>query len=335
LKLQIINNYPDELLNLDIREVHNLFNGPTLIHLKGKAGREPLFLSTLLHGNETTSFFVLQKLLNKYQDTELPRDLIIFLGNTLAASEGMRHLPDQADYNRIWEEGDSPEHNIAKEVVAYAKSKNLFASIDIHNNTGINPLYGCINSLEKPFINLASHFGQHTVFFTEPHNVQSMAFSRFCTSITIEAGQPGEEIGVVEALKFVDDILNLDELEASRSREISEVFHTIGRIIVSKDASIDFINSLESKSDLSIVPTIDAKNFKVIKKGSQIGFAKDMSSILVEDNKGQDITSDFFKIEEGKLLTNRIFIPSMFTKDIYVMKEDCLGYIMEKMLPAV
>jgi succinylglutamate desuccinylase len=335
LKLQILNDYPIELLDLDIKNIHNLFEGPTLIHLKGKSGLDPLFLSTLLHGNETTSFVVLQKLLKKYKDIDLPRDLIIFLGNTLAASEGMRHLPNQADYNRIWEEGDSPEHGIAREVVNYAKEHNLFASIDIHNNTGINPLYGCINSLDKSFVNLASHFGQHTVFFTEPHNVQSMAFSKFCTSITIEAGQPSEPIGIEEGFKFVDVILNLEKLIPNPLRDISEVFHTIGRIIVSKDSSIDFINTLSSTSDLSIVPTIDSKNFEIIKKGSHIGFAKDLSKIKVEDNKGRDITTDFFKIEEGKLLTNRVFIPSMFTKDVYVMKEDCLGYIMEIMIPTV
>ena len=332
MKLNIIENYPEELLTINIQEIHNLFNEPTLIHLKGEKS-DPLFLSTLLHGNETTSFIVLQKILQKYKNQALPRDLIIFIGNTSAASEGMRHFPDQPDYNRIWEEGDTAEHKVAAEVIDYAKKQNLFASIDIHNNTGINPLYGCINSLDREFLNLASYFGNHTVYFTEPHNVQSMAFSKFCTSITIEAGLPGEEKGVIAAFNFVDKALHLDELIRSEERNVTEVFHTIGRIKVAKKATVDFLNTKDSTSDFSIVPTIDAKNFEIIKKNTSLGFTKDLSLFKVEDNKGQDITTDFFKVEDGELLTNRIFIPSMFTKDVYVMKEDCLGYIMEIMLP--
>jgi hypothetical protein len=160
-----------------------------------------------------------------------------------------------------------------------------------------------------------------------------MAFSKFCTSITIEAGLPGEEKGVIAAFNFVDKALHLDELIRSEERNVTEVFHTIGRIKVAKKATVDFLNTKDSTSDFSIVPTIDAKNFEIIKKNTSLGFTKDLSLFKVEDNKGQDITTDFFKVEDGELLTNRIFIPSMFTKDVYVMKEDCLGYIMEIMLP--
>lgn len=336
MKLEIRNDYPKELLNLkNIKEIGSCFKGPTLLHLKGNSNQDALFLSTLLHGNETTSFIVLQKLLRKYQDEGLPRDVIIFLGNIEAAVEGMRHLPDQIDYNRIWEEGRSQEHKVACEVIDYAKKHKLIASIDIHNNTGINPLYGCINSLENSFLDLASHFGQNTVYFTEPHNVQSMAFSEFCTSITIEAGLPGSEQGVTEAFNFVDKILNQDVLVADKKREVSEVYHTIGRILIRDEAIIDFEFSKESKADISFVPNIDTKNFQVISKGTQMGYSHDLSLLYVQDNLGNDITDDFFKIINGKLITNRIFIPSMFTKDIFIMKEDCLGYIMEVMLPTI
>ncbi|MEZ5476568.1 MAG: hypothetical protein R3E95_03475 [Thiolinea sp.] len=60
-------------------ELHTLMPNPTLVHLPGR--REPrLFVSILLHGNETTGFFAVQKLLQKYreQDQPLPRALSIF-----------------------------------------------------------------------------------------------------------------------------------------------------------------------------------------------------------------------------------------------------------------
>jgi succinylglutamate desuccinylase len=333
VNLNILTEFPKELLNVDVREVHEVLGGPTLFHLKGKR-KDALFLSTLLHANETTSFMMLQKLIKKYAGQELPRDLIIFVGNTYAAEEGMRHLPGQADFNRIWENGEAAENQLALDVIKYAESSNLFASIDVHNNTGKNPHYGCVNVMAPQFLNLASHFGEHTVFFTEPHNVQSMAFSKFCTSITIECGLPGEPKGVEASLNFVDKIFNLDELTPNPDRQIPEVFHTMARLKVNPEARVDFDDNADSEADLSFVSNLDSRNFDIVHKNSHMGFAKDLKLIWVENNDGKDITDQFLKIENGELITTRVFIPSMFTKDIYVMKEDCLGYVMEHMIPA-
>ncbi len=333
MQLKILKDIPDELYTCDVKEVHKVLGGPTLIHIKGKDSR-PVFLSSLLHGNETTSFIVLQRLINKYKNELFPKDVILFFGNTLGASEGMRHLPGQVDYNRIWEEGDHAENKLAMDVVQYAQKANLFASIDIHNNTGKNPLYGCVNNTGENFLNLASYFGEHTVYFTEPHNVQSMAFSRFCTAITIEAGLPGEPRGIEAAYDFVEEILKVPELVGHQKYPRTEIYHTIGRMKVSPEARIDFENSSESEADLSLIPTIDSNNFTVMKKGSSLGYGKDLSLIWIEDNFGKDISGDFLKItDKGEIITRRTFIPSMFTKDIYVMKEDCLGYVMEVIFP--
>lgn len=328
MKLNILNEFPEELLYTDIKNIHDVLGGPTLFHLKGKDDNA-LFLSTLLHANETSSFYVLQKLIRKYQNQQLPRDLIIFIGNTYAALEGMRHLPGQADYNRIWEKGESAENALALDVTDYARSQKIFASIDIHNNTGRNPHYSCINVLKKNFLDLASHFGEHIVFFIEPNNVQSMAFSQFCTSVTIETGVPGDQEGIAAALTFVDKVFNMDK-EISRSQEKDiEVFHTIGRIKIPQKVRVDFDDELASESDLSLVSNIDSRNFQFIPKGTHLGFIKNLSLIQVIGNDASDITSDFLEVFEGELRTKRLFVPSMFTKDTYVMKEDCLGYIME------
>lgn len=337
MKYKFLNEVPSALLNCDVTQVHDVLGGPTLMHLKGDR-EDALYLSVLLHGNETTSFIVLQRLLKDYQHKNLPRDLIVFIGNTIAAAQGMRHLPDQPDYNRIWDqpsvgEVTFPERELALSVIEYAQKQNIFASIDIHNNTGKNPNYGCINVVSDQFIDLASHFGSHTVYFTEPHNVQSMAFAHFCTAITIEAGKPGEETGIFAAYEFVSNVIKMDKLEPNPKRENPEIYHTFARMKVDKNAVIDFNDSPCTTSDLSFVSNLDENNFEMVPKGAHMGFAKDLKFIRVEDNKGFDLTSDFLKVIDGELKVNRSFIPSMFTKDIYVMKEDCLGYVMELMIP--
>ena len=126
----------------------------------------------------------------------------------------------------------------------------------------------------------------------------------------------------------------MEKLVANPDREDCEVFHSLARIMISPDARVDFEDSGDSEADLSFVSNIDNKNFELVPKGSHMGFAKDANLIWVEDNKGTHITDHFLKVKDGELITNRLFIPSMFTKDVYVMKEDCLGYIMELMVPS-
>ena len=92
---------PDGFLSANAENLHQVLAKPSLIHLQGKSPR-PLFICTLLHGNETTGFYAIQKLLRNYENGELPRAISIFIGNVKAAEEGVRRLDEQVDYNRIW-----------------------------------------------------------------------------------------------------------------------------------------------------------------------------------------------------------------------------------------
>ena len=158
--LTVLDHLPENILDKEAHELIEVLSGPTLIHLTGKLSR-PLFVSVLLHGNETTGFYAVQRLLKKYQQQDLPRSLSIFIGNVEAAAVNQRRLDRQADFNRIWpgtEEDYLAEAHMMKQVVEIMAEKNVFASIDIHNNTGLNPHYGCINLLDKKYLSLAGMF---------------------------------------------------------------------------------------------------------------------------------------------------------------------------------
>ena len=155
--------------------------------------------------------------LKEYYWLYLP--VIIFIGNTKAAAKGLRQLEHQPDYNRIWETGDLAENKLAMEVIEFAKTQNVFASLDIHNNTGKNPNYGCINYLDEPFLKLASHFSNTTVYFTEPHNVHSIAFGKFCPAMTIEAGLSGSLEGINETTQLIEYLLNTKEIDWNEKRK--------------------------------------------------------------------------------------------------------------------
>ncbi|MDP2324627.1 MAG: succinylglutamate desuccinylase/aspartoacylase family protein, partial [Gammaproteobacteria bacterium] len=70
-----------------------------MIHVRG-IREVPLFVSVLLHGNEVSGWNALRRLLASPQP--LVRSLLVFIGNVDAAAEGLRLLPGQLDFNRIW-----------------------------------------------------------------------------------------------------------------------------------------------------------------------------------------------------------------------------------------
>jgi hypothetical protein len=58
-----------------------------------------------------------------------------------------------------------------------------------------------------------------------------------------------------------------------------------------------------------------------------------MRQLHVSDERGKDVYDRYFRIERETLLTNRSFMPSMFTLDENIIRQDCLGYLMERLLP--
>lgn len=134
MRLDRLDHLPEALLDIGPRDMRRVFPNPTLIRLGGRRA-EPLFLSTLLHGDETTSFFVLQNIIRRLNAHGLPRALMIFVGNVDAAEAGVRRLPGEADYNRVWAGGDAPQARLAQEVLGEARRAQPFASIDIHNTS--------------------------------------------------------------------------------------------------------------------------------------------------------------------------------------------------------
>ena len=146
--------------------------------MPGRRG-EPLFVSILLHGNEDVGLLAIQQVLREHPGQPLPRALSLFIGNVEAARRGVRRLDHQPDYNRVWPGADEdglPEHSMMRGIVDEMRRRRVFASIDLHNNTGRNPHYSCINRLEDRQLQLASLFGRTVVVFERPHGVQSMGF---------------------------------------------------------------------------------------------------------------------------------------------------------------
>lgn len=331
--LKEMNYMPDEILNTRAEDLYEILKAPTLFHLQG-INPQPLFISTLLHGNETTGLYAVQRLLKKFRERPLPRAVSLFIGNVEAAKERQRHLDNQDDYNRIWpgsHHNNSSEKDMMQAVTYIMAKKKPFASIDIHNNTGKNPHYACINILNPHGLTLASKFSDIVVYFTSPKGVQSAAFSDFCPSIVLECGQSGEKSGEDHALDYLESILQLEELSLSASNNM-RLYHTVARVTIPDTISIG--NDLDRNlCDIYLNTQLEYKNFQRIDLGTEFAVfnAESEKLLVVSSESDEDVTNEYIAIEGNRLLFKKPITLAMFTSCEKAIRQDCVCYFMEEL----
>ncbi len=331
--LKIMQDVPAGLRDAPAARIADVLGGPTLLHLPGRR-TPPVFVAALLHGNEDAGLKAVQHVLRKYQATELPRALSIFIGNVNAARFGLRRLDDQADYNRVWPGG--PRHGYREEalmaqVVDEMRRRQVFASIDVHNNTGLNPHYACVNVLDHRFLHLATLFSRIVVYFTEPKGVQSLAFAPLCPAVTLESGKTGSPGSDTHAAEFIDAVLHLSEFPRHQvAHQDIDLYHTVATVKIPDEVSFSFDHS---PADVRFAPDIDRLNFRELKAGTPIAqvSAACRLPLYVPDGNDHNRWLDFFAREGETLSLRRTLMPSMLTLDQRVVRQDCLCYLMERL----
>jgi len=341
--LTVYDHMPAGALEREASQLHEVLPGPSLIHLPGR-NPEPLFVSVLLHGNEDTGWEAVREVLGAGGGRELPRALSIFVGNVAAARYGLRQLEDQADFNRVWKGEGTPEHGLMREVIEAMAERRPFASIDIHNNTGFNPHYGCVNRLDQRFFHLAALFSRTVVYFIRPEGVQSAAFADLCPAVTVECGQPGQRRGVEHAAEYVEAVLRLTALpDHPIAPHDIDVFHTVAVVKVDEDTALS-LDGIEEGSGaepspgpadgraLRLPADIDRLNFQELPPGTAFGWVGGEALPLYARNElGGEVADRYFEVDRGVLRTTRAVMPSMLTRDLSIIRSDCLCYLMERL----
>ena len=138
--------------------------------------------------------------------------------------------------------------------------------------------------------------------------------------------------GIETVANYITEVLFLDEFSTPKDKSKIEVYHTLGRILLDDKIEIDFNEDPASIKDISFINEFDDYNFRDIPNDLMIGHCQieNRDLLKVQDNDGKDVTDKYLKFENDRIMINQSFIPSMFSKDIYVVKEDCLGYVMER-----
>lgn len=321
-KLDIESRFTESFFDLKATEIHYLYKNPTLIHINKGMGA-PIFLSCLVHGNENAGLYAVQKIIKKYKNT---RNIILFIGNPLAAAENRRHLDSQPDLNRIWDKALFAKYPMAQQLYDYIKNEKPFACIDIHNTTGKNPHFSCINYEEDHFYKFASLFGGPVLYFKKPSTVLANIIGEFCPSATIECGLPDTEAGVAKAYKYIDTILENSSSFLDLVEKPPYIYKTVAKIKPIANFDIGL-----GESTLSLNSDLEDFNFKTMPAGSLFGEqASDKPSIEVIKNDLSNSYEEYFKVKGSSLILKKDIIPAMITLRKKIIEQDCLCYIIEK-----
>ena len=330
--LDILDHIPEGVLGRPARALHEVLNGPTLIHLPGRRP-DPLFVSVLLHGNEDTGWEALRGLLETNAGRALPRALIIFIGNIEAARHGVRRLDHQRDYNRVWPGGeapDSPEAKLMLQVCELMRRQSLFASIDVHNNTGFNPHYTGVNRLDHRYLHLATLFSRVVVYFTRPTGVCSQVMGEQCPAVTLESGQPGLVSGEEHVREYLRACLHLSQLPIHPvATHDLDLYHTVATVKVPEGVSIGFG---AEDCDLCFPAALDHMNFRELPVGSLIANHSRPGGqpLDVVDERGDRVSEKYLERDDDAIRLKRAVMPAMLTCDVRVIRQDCLCYFMER-----
>jgi len=325
---EIISALPDGFYDFETDQILSYFPTPTLIELEGERS-PPLFVSILLHGNEYTGLKAAQALLKKYTDG-LPRSLYLFIGNVTAAARGLRVIPGQTDYNRCWpgtEMADNDETRMMQSVFDRVTQEPLFAAIDVHNNSGLNPHYAGITRVTQENQHLAAMFNHIGLVFTRPKGVSTMAFDHVCPAAILECGRPGHAPGIEHATELLDALLHMDHFpHRPVAAHDLQLMRTLVTLNIPDHVSIDF--DLSGPADLKFQQNFDHMNFTEIKEQDVFGYTNVARPLAISDQQGDDVTDQIVRIENGKIYLKQRLMPAMITMDEAIIRQDCLCHLL-------
>jgi hypothetical protein len=255
------------------------------------------------------------------------------VGNVQAAKYNARTLPDQSDYNRSWPgtlDDVKPEAQLMREVVDAVRGHKPFASIDIHNNTGHNPHYACVNRLEGPYLQLARLFSRTVVFFERPLGVQSAALSKICPAVTVECGLAGGLEGIAHAADFIQAALAVDHLPDRPVPDVDlDLMQTHAIVKVPAGATMSFDGT---DADFQFRSDLDRLNFSELKPGTFFGRqgSRHLHRLITEPGGPHAILSSYLTYDGGEIRLSERAIPAMLSRDSHAIQLDCLGYLMHR-----
>lgn len=304
--LRVRHSFPTAAAELPATRLADALGGPTLFDLR-KSGRAPLFISVLLHGNETSGWDAVRELHDDLNNASV----LLFVGNVAAARDRVRRLPDAADYNRIWNGYDGAEAALANAVTKYAREANPYLAVDIHNNTGDNPPYAVITDTRAATLAVARAFARQALIGTQPDGILSRRLSDFCTALTVEVGTPSDPHSTPRARCFLKRLLREAKLPPHPPADLA-LFKTTARLHLTDAAELD--------------PAMQRFNFRPVPPGTALTRRGTLRAL---DESGRDVTDVYLADRHGATVMRQRRHVAMYTGSAQSARQDCLCYVLQ------
>jgi predicted deacylase len=285
--LRILKQLPSALIGRSADGLADALGGPSLIRIDGERP-QPVFVSVLLHGNETTGWEAVRQLLDRHANRSLPRCLDLFIGNVHAARCHRRRLDGQPDYNRVWKGAKGPEGEMASQLLAQVRVRRPIFALDVHNTSGRNPLYACCHRKAPDHLDLARSFSDTVVYVERPDTLLGVALSSIAPTITMECGRPGVAETEQRVADFIEGLLAADG-PIQDPGPGGPLLGCAATVRVPEDCSFGFA---DDGAALQLVPDLDRYNFQLMPAGTPIARLRPGAGgrLEVADACGRDAT---------------------------------------------
>ena len=312
LKFDVRRDFDERLLQVEASDLHRFLTGPTVFDLR-RNGVQPFFVSTLLHGNETSGWDAVRRFITDTSDASI----VLFIGNVRAAAQAMRHLPDEVDFNRIWRQ--QPWRDDLNDLL---ERYQPWCGIDIHNNSGPNPHYSVITDQHESTLALASIFSNRVIFTHHTLDILAHAISPHCPSLTVETGTVDDLQSAQRAYDLLTRLNEIRRVPMSPKHEL-EAYETIGIVKVEhENGSLENFPQFDERLKESSFSTLAAGSpfVNCLPSGWRVSVLDPAHSL--------DLTDEFFEFRERRAYLKREIVMSMFTHTPILALQDCVCYFL-------
>lgn len=245
----VFNGVPEAFRSGSPETMVSLLDGPAAF-VVGEGQETTRVVSTLAHGDESSSITALARIFKERSETSPHADIIYLVGNVRAARGGdffeertLQAGKQRWDYNRIWDFSKRLPEGIDRlrwGILNLLKSRRVELLIDLHNNSADNPPYVLMYAGGGESAEISGFFGRKAMISPSRAILSgAMEILLGAPSFSLECGKTGEESSHRTAERAIRKVIDTPFFEPDPPyefyEEVAEVFLVPGAFSVRPD----------------------------------------------------------------------------------------------------
>jgi hypothetical protein len=321
----------------DVVEFLEIMGKPTWITIKGKDPSRLRVVVTLLHGNEPSGVKAIYRWL---RNPIMPAtNMAFFIGYVDAALEPQlfthRFLPSDKDLNRCFAAPyESRQEKLAFALIEILQVHKPEAVFDLHNTSSNSEPFAVTFMDSEPIRQLSTLLTQNLLLMQTKLGTLLEHSKPELPIITIEFGKGTDPRSDHLAITLLDKLINLESLFAHQHDTLRLLRDPI-RLELASGSSVAYSDSPVAEADVTILHSIDTYNFLDLNPHTIIGWVHDRpeETLKAHSANGQNILTELFSFDDGKIRTRQKMTLSMATTDPAIATGDCLAYLIPNVQP--